>query len=521
MRLKNLIDNLFLTNVRLYAFFFLLIVALKWPFFSIPPVWDDAFSLFPAADFLVKNDFNYFLLSAQPRYLDGGPTQHGFSLLTLVTALVLKTSGGGPLAWSTLHTLQWLMAAAIGTILTRVYSNQFKEITAFLLAFATLVYPLMLAQIGGMYIEVPLLFLSVFAFYLYRNDQIWMASLALVAACVTKESGAIAVGALAVAAFFGHSKPVRKRIENVLIVTIPSLIIVLFLLIIVDMRLSFSVSHTFRNILNILIERNFSVYKIYISFIPEFIVILLGSVLLSVFWISNYVYRYLKNKREESDIIIYNSSFVLLFSTFHFIVHAYIQMTDSHFLTRYFFYAIPSMFFMIYYTIDKLIKKSIVKVILLLIIIGVCLINRCGVLYPKIPFPSIAIAERSEEYIDGYQVQKEYIGMIEKRIPKDVPIYLNLPDYFLTHYSVSQYVNKPLQNSYYIGHVLKVAGNKFEYPDHFVLVYSYPWLGGAFIKAMMQDISRNKEFSVEVLGQFQKGYFSAYIFEIKRLYNTD
>ena len=519
--LQNLLDTLFRRTGRLYAIFFLLIIALKWPFFSIPPVWDEAFSIFPAADFLVKYDFNYSLLSTQPRYLDGGPTQHGFSLLTLITALVLKITGGWTLAWSILHTLQWLMAAAIGAMLTRIYSNLFEEITAFLLAFATLAYPLMLAQLGGMYIEVPLLFFSVLALYLYRNDQIWMASLFLLAACVTKESGVIAVGALALSAFFGHSKPIRKRVENALILTLPSLIMVLVLLTIVDMRLTFSTSYTFRDVLNILLYRNLSVYRSYISFIPELIVILLGSLLLSVLWISKYVYQYVKNEQQESDIIIYNSFFILLFSIFHFIVHAYIQMTDSHFLTRYFFYAIPSMFFVIYYTIDKMIKKTMVKGILLLIVIGVCLINRSGILYPPIPYSSIAMAERSEEYIDGYQVQKEYIGMIEKRISKDVPVYVSLPDYFLTHYSVSQYVNKPLPNVYYIGHVLKAAGNKFKYPDHFVLVYHYPWLGGASIKGMIQNISRNKEFSFEVLGQFQKGYFSAYVFEIKKRDHED
>ncbi|MCX5810491.1 MAG: hypothetical protein NTX36_14185, partial [Proteobacteria bacterium] len=188
-----------------------------------------------------------------------------------------------------------------------------------------------------------------------------------------------------------------------------------------------------------------------------------------------------------------------------------------HFLSRYFFYAIPSMSFVNYYTVDKMIKKTMVKEILLLIIIGVCLINRSGILYPPIPYSSIAMAERSEEYIDGYKVQKEYIGLIEKQISKDVPIYVSLPDYFLTHYSVSRYVNKPLPNVYYIAHVLKASGNKFKFPDHFVLVYHYPWLGGQFIKKIVQEVSGNKEFSVEVLGSYKKGYFNAYVVEIKKL----
>ena len=67
------------------------------------------------------------------------------------------------MAWVILHISQWLMAAAIGTMLTRIYSNLFDEIPAFLLAIATLIYPLMLAQLGGMYLEVPLLFFSLFA----------------------------------------------------------------------------------------------------------------------------------------------------------------------------------------------------------------------------------------------------------------------------------------------------------------------------------------------------------------------
>ena len=282
-----------------------------------------------------------------------------------------------------------------------------------------------------------------------------------------------------------------------------------------------SPSHNLGDIFNIIIYRNLSVYKTYIVHVPELIFIVTVGVVMAISLLLLNIYQYKNTIQEQSNIVTYNSYFIIIFLLFHFVVWAYMQASDSHFLTRYFFYAIPSFFFVIYYMIDKMIKKTWVKGILLLIIIGVCLINRNGMLYPPIPYSSIAMAERSEEYIDGYIVQKDYIGLIEKRISKDVPIYVSLPDYFLTNYSVSQYVNKPLPNVYYIGHVLKAAGKKFKYPDHFVLVYHYPWLGGAYIKGMMQDISRNKEFSVEVLGQFQKGYFSAYVFEIKKRDHAD
>lgn len=483
----------------------------------MPPVWDEAFSIFPAADFLVKHGFDYSLLLIQPGYHDGGPTAHALSLLTLFTALVLKMTGGGILAWVVLHISQWLMAAAIGTLLTLIYSKLFDEIPAFLLAVATLVYPLMLAQLGGMYIEVPLLFFSVFAFYLYHVDRIWLASLCLVAACLTKGSGMIAVGTLCFLILFSKNRPAKKMILDFFILLIPSFVVLFTMSIIVSNQFSFSNQSTFKATLNIILYRNFSIYQMYISFIPELIFIFIGSVLISIFFLLKNIGQYIKSCQNDSNILIYNCLFIIVFSVFHFVVYAYIQTGDSHFLSRYFFFVIPSIFLVIYYSIDRILKGTKIKLSLILIAIGICLINSNGIFYPSIPYSSIAMAERSEEYINGYYVQKEYIKLIENKVPDNVPIYVSLPDYFLMHYSVSQYVKKPLINVYYIGDVIKSMGNKFKYPDHFVLVYHYPWLGGSFIKQITRDILfRNEEFSCEILGYFKKEYFEAYVFEIKR-----
>jgi len=515
--LNNLTDNLVRRSGRLYAIFFLLIIALKWTFFSIPPVWDEAFSIFPAADFLVNHGFDYPLLLAQPRYHEGGPTAHALSFLTLVTALALKLTSGGTMAWLILHILQWLMAAAIGTILTRIYRNLFDAVPAFLLAVITLVYPLMMAQIGAMYVEVPLLFLSLLAFYHYRNERIGLASLFLAAACMTKASGVIAVGALALSALCDHqNKPIGKRFLDAFILVSPAIALVFTLSVIRDNELSIVTAFKCRDILNVIIYRNLSVYQNYISYIPEIIVIYSTSIIISIALLSMSFYRHIKTGHKENKIIRYNCFFLILFSIFHFVVYAYIQASDSHFLPRYLFFVIPSMFLVLYFAIDKILKVTKIKVSLLLIIIGICLINRNGMLYPSIPYSSIAMAERSEEYIDGFLVQKDYISMIEKVVSGNIPIYVSLPDYFLMHYAVSQYVQKPLSNVYFIGNVLKSVQYKFKYPDHFVMVYNYPWLGGAYIKRIMQDISRKKEYSFEVLGYFKKGYFSAYVFEVTK-----
>jgi hypothetical protein len=514
--IKNLTNNFLLNTGRLYVLFLLLIIALKWPFFAISPVWDEAFSIFPAADFLVNHGFNYSLLLTQPGYHDGGPTASGLSLLTLVTAIVLKATGGGTWAWVILHFIQFLMAAAIGTMLTRIYSNLFDAIPAFLLAVATLVYPLMLVQFGGMYHEVPLLFFSLLAFYHFRRDRIWVTMLFLTAACLIKPSGVIAAGTLALLALYGR-KPLGKRFMDALILAIPGFVVVMLRMVLVDHNLSLETSNAFGDIVKILIYRNLSVYHNYMTNVPDLTVIFGGSLLISMLFLFRGIYQRIKKGQNESDIITYNFLFIIIFSVFHFIVYAYIQTSDSHFLTRYFFYAIPSMFFVIYYTIDMILKKTKIKVTALLFIIVICLINRSGMLYAPLPYSSIAMAERSEEYINGYLVQKDYIRLIENEVAENIPIYVSLPDYYFMHYSVSRYVKKTLPNVFYIRDVIKSSGNKFIYPDHFVLVYNYPGLGGGYIKQIIRNtINRNNEFSVKILGHFEKEYFEADVFEIKR-----
>ncbi|SMP72077.1 hypothetical protein SAMN06295888_11874 [Desulfonatronum zhilinae] len=502
---------------KLFSFFFLLIVALKWPFFTIPPVWDEAFSIFPAADFLVNNGFDYRLLLEQPRYHDGGPTAHGLSLLTLFTALVLKITGGGTTAWMVLHTVQWLMAAAIGAMLSSIFHRVFERIPSFLLAFACLCYPLVLAQLGFMYVEVPVLFFTVLAFYVFLQDRIWLASLFLVVACLTKGSALIGVGALSLTVLF--SSPALswiRRIANAIVVALPSLIAVKVYMTMYSGGQS-RAGVDMSGIIPTLVQKNLAAYHGYLALVPEILLLLIAGIVFSLIAIlirfkNNQYANFSKNK-----VVLINAFFVATFVVFYSIIYNFYQTTDSHFLTRYLAYVIPSIYFMLYYTFNKLPINSAFKVFILLIFIAVSILNRNGLLYPPIPISSIAMAERSEEYINGYLVQKEYTELIEKNVPAEVPVYVSLPDFYLMNYPVSGYVTESLSNIHYIIHTLKNNGQNFYYPDHFFLVYSYPWLGGQMIARMIQDVMRNDEFSHEIVASYERGFFSAYVFEVNRV----
>lgn len=441
----RVLDGAFRSNGRLFTAFLLLIVALKWPFFTIPPVWDEAFSIFPAADFLINNGFDYRLMLEQPRYHGGGPTASGLSLMTLGTALVLKVTGGGTPAWMVLHGLQWLMAAGIGVMLTRMFGTVIGKAQALLLAVACLVYPMVLAQIGFMYLEVPVLFFTLLAATLFLSSRFWLASLLLVAACLTKGSALIGVGALTLTALCCHGKPLTRRFADALILAAPALLTVRAVMEATSYRLPLATTESISEIFAGIISRNIFAYHAYIATVPEMIFLLIAGLILGLVYFVRHFSGPAETDRFGQLTILFHSIFVLVYLIFYGIIHNYTMHGDSHFLTRYFVYVIPSLFFVIYLVIDRLLPRQDLKILILALLVLLFLVNRSGVLYPPLQFPSIAMAERSEEYLDGYVVSREYTALLEREVPEDVPIFVSLPDYFLTQYPVNGYVTKPCQ----------------------------------------------------------------------------
>ena len=57
----------------LFLAWFALILILKWPTLTQPPVWDGSMSVFPAAITLAENNFDLGYLLEQPGYADGRP----------------------------------------------------------------------------------------------------------------------------------------------------------------------------------------------------------------------------------------------------------------------------------------------------------------------------------------------------------------------------------------------------------------------------------------------------------------
>ena len=119
-----------------------LILGVKWYTLLQPPVWDTAMGLFPAALTLSANGFDLLELLAMPGYLEGGPNTHSASLVTLITALVLRvTGGGGPTSFEVLHLLHFSAAAYALVVLFRFSKPVFGRVSTPLFCLAVLLFP--------------------------------------------------------------------------------------------------------------------------------------------------------------------------------------------------------------------------------------------------------------------------------------------------------------------------------------------------------------------------------------------
>jgi hypothetical protein len=90
---------------------FCIIFILKWQVLNQPPVWDTAFSVFPAAITLTETNFDLLNLLKMPSYNEGGPNVHANSIITIITAVMISLFGKTKVLLPVLHIIHFIIAA--------------------------------------------------------------------------------------------------------------------------------------------------------------------------------------------------------------------------------------------------------------------------------------------------------------------------------------------------------------------------------------------------------------------------
>lgn len=203
-----------------------LIFGVKWYALFQPPVWDTAMGLFPAALTLSANGFDLLELLAMPEYLDGGPNTHSMSLVTLITAVVLRvTGGGGPASFVMLHLLHFSVAAYALVVLYRFSKPVFGRVTTPLFCLAVLLFPIFSTQVGYLYVEMPLFLCAVSALHAWTDRRFWPAVLWATAALALKETGIIVPATLVIATLV-EDRGARLKVKRMALIMTPPVFLV-------------------------------------------------------------------------------------------------------------------------------------------------------------------------------------------------------------------------------------------------------------------------------------------------------
>lgn len=176
---------------------FVALLIYKWWTIRLPASWDASWTVIPGGATLVENGFDLPALLNSPHFFELGPATHGNSPVTWLTAVVMLLAGRGDAFLPTLH----IIHLAIGAVaLRQVYvfgRSMWGPRASMALMALTAILPVMSAQLGFIYLEVPQLAVSMLAVNAFRSNHTGRAAAWGALATAVKVSGIIAPLALA------------------------------------------------------------------------------------------------------------------------------------------------------------------------------------------------------------------------------------------------------------------------------------------------------------------------------------
>jgi len=501
-----------ITGVALVA-----IVVLKWPAHALPPVWDEACSIFPAALHLARHGFDLFALASQPGYAAGGANVHATTLVTWYTAAVLWLTNGGDTAWFILHGVQWLLGAMLLATLFQFVRQVTSPRLAAVIVVLTLCQPMVRAQLGYMYLEIPMLAFTCAAFAAYCQGRQVLAAVLITLAVWSKETGVISAGALILAAMV-ERQPWRQALGRTAGLAVGPLSVLAGALLLAPG----GPPHQLNWLASIKLTA-LMVGSTYVPYVPDAFLLAFAGLVLAAALIAGFT-RALREAdapppaRAAARCRFICAAIVLLFAGFHFIVVP--RHSDYFaFLPRYLVHVMPFLFVLIVLAGQRLVAER-VWVAVGVGAIALFLVNGHGRLYgyQQVPFDNcFGLAERSEEYVDAFTVQRDGVRAMAA-LPPDIPVFYALPEQYLLRDPALGYVSRARPNTYCVFNqvppeLLNLAG----LPPEFYLFYFYPWLGGERILQLAEDATRTQGYRRETVARFRQGRYYSVLLRVSRL----
>jgi hypothetical protein len=492
---------------------FAVLVALKWPVLTQLPVWDEAFSVHPAAITLAHNGFDLWALLHEPSYAEGGPNVHAASLVTMLTASGYRWLEGSPWLFPLLHVCHLAIAAWCIAAAYRFGREQFGALLAAIFAAAVFCFPLFQVQAGLMYLETPLLAATLSALTAWSAERRNAALAWAVVAVLVKETGVLVGGVLA----FGwllESRTWSQRLRWALAGTLVPGFIALALLLVIPTPGGAGYR-----------PPPYGVYLRYyladrLMQVPDLCFFLLATLVVGgLRWKT--VLRGFTAVRAAVDgaedvhlserRLAIAHLLTLVFLAFHL---AAPFVFENYLLPRYLLQILPFMFMAL---IDAL-RQATSGRSAYLVTAACCVVffaNREGYFYPRGMRNDFSVAERSEAYRDLLAVQRAGVRTLAES-PRDVPVFYGLPEHYFTRYPPMGYVSEVPAN----GHCLLLEApykqtRLEDFPEHFFLLYDYAFLGGLQVLSLLEQARNDPNREVLVAGHYAQGDYDVILFEVR------
>ncbi len=199
------------------------LVLLKRNALLLPASWDESWAVLPGGFWLAENNFDVVGLLRQPQWFDYGPGTYALSPITWLTG-VLASVANSPRQFLTLAHLAHMAIGAVG--LREVYRFArpvWSHAASIGLVVATAMVPVMNAQLGFMYLEIPIFTVGMLSVNAALNGQWNRAALWGALATSFKASGILPLGAAVAATYL--VQPTLKSARRSLLVMAPSIIV--------------------------------------------------------------------------------------------------------------------------------------------------------------------------------------------------------------------------------------------------------------------------------------------------------
>ena len=508
-----------------------LVVGLKWHTLLEPPVWDAAMGLFPAALTLSANGFDLLEVLAMPGYLEGGPNTHSASLVTLLTALVLRvTGGGGPTSFMVLHLLHFSAAAYALVVLYSFSKPVLGRVSTPLFCLAALLFPLFSVQVGHLYLEVPLFLCAVSALHAWTDGRFWPAVLWATAALAVKETGIIVPATLGVAALL-EDREARLKVKRMALVMAPPFLLAISTWLLTRMAAAGSPDAPRTPSLEDLLQGLPHYLDRFLLNVPDLLVfIAVFVVAVSVF--GPRVFRTLRSEPTASEdrdpqsraqlVLGYSGMLIVLFFLL-FLVALPVLFEFTIVLPRYYAVIAPFLLLWLGYAVERALSPRLPSAtpICFVLLSAFFAVNSSGALYPldidtEGPGNDPPLTERSNAYRRLLALEIQAVRALQE-LPEGTPVYYGHYEHYLFNYAGLGFANTPLSNghNFWVESLAELIREE-PMPPCIYALYNYPWLGGEKIRGLIGYADVDDDLSGEIVEEFRDGRYSLVLARIQK-----